>query len=123
LGIRIGSTVVNVTDLARGIDFWAAALGYVVRDGQHDDDFAVLVPPGGGWSNLSLQLTDAPKGGTNRLHLDLYADDQAAEMERLLGVGAGRPPWDYPGDADFVVLADPDGNEFCVVDKGVVTGE
>lgn len=117
MGIRIGSTVINVTDLARGADFWTAALGYGVRDGEHDDDFAVLVPPDGAWSNLSLQLTDVAKSQPNRLHLDLYAENQSAEVERLLGLGAGRPAWPYPEHADFVVLTDPDGNEFCVIDK------
>jgi len=52
----------------------------------------------------------------NRIHLDLYADDQEREVERLLALGASRPRWDYPVDADFVVLTDPDGNEFCVID-------
>jgi catechol 2,3-dioxygenase-like lactoylglutathione lyase family enzyme len=117
MGLRIGSTVVNVTDLPRAIEFWTAALGYLVRDPQHDDDFAVLAPPDGRWSNLSVQLTSAAKPpGRSRLHLDLYAENQAAEVQRLLALGAGRPDWDYPEDADFVVLTDPDGNEFCVID-------
>lgn len=115
MGLRIGSTVVNVGDVPRAVAFWTAALGYVPRDGQHDDDFAVLAPPDGAWSNLSLQLTAATKNAPNRLHLDLYADDQTAEVRRLLELGAGRPDWTYPQDADFVVLTDPDGNEFCVV--------
>ena len=55
----------------------------------------------------------APK----RHHLDLYADDRAAEIERLLGLGATTVEWDYPDDADYVVLADPDGSTFCVVQK------
>ena len=52
-----------------------------------------------------------------RHHLDLYATDAAAEIERLLGLGARRVDWRYPPDADYVVLADPDGNTFCVVEK------
>lgn len=116
MGLRIGSTVVSVTDLPRAVAFWTAVLGYVVRDDRHDEDFAVLCRPDRNWSNLSLQLTSAAKTGPNRLHLDLYADDQGAEVQRLLGLGAGRPDWDYPAGADFVVLTDPDGNEFCVID-------
>lgn len=57
-----------------------------------------------------------------RVHLDLYAADaaeQAAEVTRLLALGAERVNWDdYPEDADFVVLADPEGNRFCVIDTG-----
>jgi hypothetical protein len=49
------------------------------------------------------------------MHLDLYADDQKAEVERLVNLGTTRYPWRYPPDADYVVLADPDGNLFCVV--------
>jgi catechol 2,3-dioxygenase-like lactoylglutathione lyase family enzyme len=118
MGLRIGSTVVNVTDMPAAVAFWTEALGYVVRDGKPEPDWVVLSPPGGGWSNLSLQRTEAPKAGRNRLHLDLYADDQAAEVARLEALGAGRPAWDYPEDADFVVLTDPDGNEFCVIAAG-----
>ena len=52
-----------------------------------------------------------------RLHLDLYTDDQAAEVERLIALGATEIHWDKrPADADFVILADPEGNRFCVVD-------
>ena len=52
-----------------------------------------------------------------RHHLDLYADDSVLEIERLLRLGARRVDWRYPPDADYVVLADPDGNTFCVVEK------
>jgi hypothetical protein len=62
----------------------------------------------------------APVPEHPRIHLDLYAGDagdQAAEVERLVGLGATRVDWDlYPEDPDFVVLADPDGNRFCVID-------
>ena len=52
------------------------------------------------------------------MHLDLYADDQAAEVQRLLELGATRVDWDlYREDSDFIVLADTEGNRFCVVDK------
>jgi catechol 2,3-dioxygenase-like lactoylglutathione lyase family enzyme len=116
VGIEIGSTVINVLDLERARAFWTAALGYVSRDPEWDDPtFAVLCPPGRDWSNVSLQLARKPKSGRNRVHLDLYADDQAAEVARL---GATRvEPWPYKEGADYVVMADPDGNEFCVVQK------
>lgn len=116
MALYIGSTVVNVADMERAMAFWTAALGYVER---HTDlDFAVLTDPNRRWSNLSLQLSIEPKRGRNRLHLDLYADDQQAEVERLESLGARRLPWDYSPDADYVVMADPDGNEFCVIDAG-----
>ena len=54
-----------------------------------------------------------------RHHLDLYATDRAAEVARLLGLGARQVHWRYPDEADYVVLADPDGNTFCVVQKSI----
>lgn len=117
MSLFVGSTVINVADVKRATDFWTAALGYVVPNS--DETFAVLIDPRRRWSNVSLQRTDVPKHGPNRVHLDLYSDDQQGEVDRLLALGASRPAWDYPPDADFVVLADPDGNEFCVIDSDV----
>ena len=68
--LYVGSTVLNVADLHRATAFWTAALGYVVRDAP--PTFVVLTDPRRRWSNVSLQRSDAPKGGRNRLHLDLY---------------------------------------------------
>ena len=54
-----------------------------------------------------------------RIHLDLYADNQASEVERLLAQGATEVHWaKRPTDADYVILADPEGNRFCVIDAG-----
>jgi hypothetical protein len=53
-------------------------------------------------------------GKRSRLHLDLYTSDQKREVERLIRLGATRYPWRYRPDDDFVVLADPDDNLFCV---------
>ena len=59
-----------------------------------------------------------PEGKTvkNRLHLDLAPDDQAAEVERIIGLGARRVDIGQGDDVTWVVLADPEGNEFCVVE-------
>ena len=65
-------------------------------------------------------LSATPVQDHPRIHLDLYAGDaadQEAEVARLISLGAARVDWDsYPDDADFVVLADPEGNRFCVID-------
>jgi len=110
----IGSVVWGVRDIPRAIEFWAAALDYELRD-PPDIDWAVLLPhEGQDGLQLSLKLTesDAP----HRHHLDLFSDDQAAEVERLLELGADPVDgWEYEDDADYVVLSDPDGNRFCVV--------
>jgi predicted enzyme related to lactoylglutathione lyase len=114
--IRIGSIVVRVDDLARQMEFWTAALDYVPRDGPIGD-FVVLRPRVGDGPNLSLDRVPSQAHLPPRIHLDLYAEDQAAEVERLIALGATEVHWDKrPADADYVILADPEGNRFCVVD-------
>jgi len=114
MGLFIGSTVINTHDVAGAIDFWRAALGYVVRSA--DPTFAVLTDPRRRWSNLSLQLSEEPKRGFNRLHLDLYTSDRDREVARLERLGATRVvPWEYREGHDHIVMAAPDGNEFCVI--------
>jgi catechol 2,3-dioxygenase-like lactoylglutathione lyase family enzyme len=113
--IRIGSVVLRVDDVERQAAFWEAALGYV-RVGM-DDDFVLLRSPDGVGPNLSLDQVRSSLQIPPRLHLDLYTDDQAGEVGRLLALGASEVHWDKrPPDADYVILADPEGNRFCVVD-------
>jgi predicted enzyme related to lactoylglutathione lyase len=114
--LRVGSIVLRVDDLRGQIEFWCAALDYVPRDGD-GDDFALLRPRHGVGPNLSLDAVPSPLHLPPRIHLDLYADDQAAEVERLKALGATEVHWDKrPADADYVILEDPEGNRFCVVD-------
>ncbi len=119
--LRVGSTVLGASDVRRAAEFWARALGYVPRDGI-DDRFTVLAPPDGDGQNVSLMRSDTPVQEKPRVHLDLYSDAPDQEVERLLGLGATRVDWaDYPPDADFTVLADTEGNRFCVIDKSGVS--
>jgi catechol 2,3-dioxygenase-like lactoylglutathione lyase family enzyme len=118
--LAIGTIVLGAADVRRAVGFWSAALGYVPRD-EVDGTWTVLVPAGGGRGpGLSLALSQTPVQLHPRVHLDLYAGDaadQAAEVERLVALGAERVDWDqYPPDPDFVVLADTEGNRFCVID-------
>ena len=106
--VQIGSVVLNVTDIGRAAAFWRDALGYVRRADGHE---GVLVPPGGEGPALLLDETDTT-------HLDLHVgseQEQRAEVERLITLGARRVDWVYPEGASFVVLADTEGNLFCVV--------
>lgn len=115
--IRIGSIVWGVRDIPRAVAFWTAALGYrTLRE--PDVDWALLGPESGSGPQLALKLVGSEANPAPRHHLDLYASDQDAEAGRLLALGAERVEWDYEDGADYVVLADPDGNRFCVVDAG-----
>jgi catechol 2,3-dioxygenase-like lactoylglutathione lyase family enzyme len=114
--VRIGSIVLRVDDLQRQTEFWEAALDYVRRD-TGADDFNLLRPRDGVGPNLSLDQVRSELQIPPRLHLDLYTEDQAREVERLKALGATEVHWDKrPPDADYVILADPEGNRFCVVD-------
>jgi predicted enzyme related to lactoylglutathione lyase len=116
--IRVGSIVLRVDDLRRQTEFWAAALDYLPRE-ESSDDFVLLRPRNGVGPNLSLDMNHSTVQVPPRIHLDLYADDQAAEVRRLVALGATKVHWDKrPADADYVILADPEGNRFCVVDAG-----
>ncbi len=120
--LRVGSIVIRVDDLPRQTEFWAAALDYVPREDPHDDpaiDFVLMRPRDGVGPNVSLDRVRSKLQIPPRIHLDLYAADQAAEVARLIGLGATEVHWDKrPPDADYVILADPEGNRFCVVDAG-----
>jgi catechol 2,3-dioxygenase-like lactoylglutathione lyase family enzyme len=125
--LTFGSVVLTVEDLPRAGDFWRAALGYVNRR-PPSEDWVILDPPdkqhwGAPGASIALSVTGYPQHYPPRIHLDLYAEDQAAEIERLKELGARDVEWDgYPEDADYVVLEDTEGNRFCVVDTGPFPG-
>ena len=116
--IRVGSIVIRVTDLVAQKRFWMQTLDYVDRPGD-DDDFALLRPRAGGGPNVALDAHPSERALPPRIHLDLYADDQAAEVVRLEALGARRVEWSKrPADADYVIMKDPEGTRFCVIDAG-----
>ena len=103
MAVSIGSIVWNVSNIGRTAEFWSKALGYVPQP--HNPAF--LAPAKGEGPRLHLDETD-------RTHIDLWVSgqdfDQQTEVERLISLGASRVDWDYPPDADFVVLAATEGN-------------
>ena len=120
--VTFGVVVLGVTDRPRAARFWSAALGYRVREDGFGGWSKVLIPPGGTGTMIALQASQTPPEDYPRLHLDLHvagAAEQGAEADRLVALGARRVDWDsYPDDADFIVLADTEGNRFCIVDLG-----
>lgn len=114
--IRVGSIVIRVDDLELQKAFWTAALDYDLGI-DRPDDFALLRPRDGVGPNISLDTAPSELHIPPRIHLDLYTKDQAGEVQRLVGLGASEVHWDKrPADADYVILADPEGNRFCVID-------
>ena len=100
--------VLNVTDISRAATFWRNALGYEFRE---SGDPGSLVSQRGEGPALLLDQTD-------RTHLDLHVtseEEQQAEVDRLISLGAQPIDWVYPDGANFVVLSDTEGNLFCVV--------
>lgn len=114
--MKIGSVVIDCNDFDTMFAFWRQALRYVPRE-PAEEDWVVLTDPLGNNVNVSLQVVPEKRSGKNRLHFDFYTDDQEGEVERLLALGATRQARTPEPDEDFIVLEDPEGNLFCVIDK------
>ena len=113
--LRIGSIVIRCFEFEKMLAFWQEALHYVPRE-PAKGGWVVLRDPEGRGPNLSLDKAPAKRSGKRGwLHLDLYSSDQAGEVARLVRLGAREYPWRYEPDHDYIVLEDPDGNLFCVV--------
>ncbi len=112
--IEIGAIVWGVTDINRAVSFWCEALSYRLLE-EPSEDWAKIGPIEGDGIQLSLKQITSPKA--RRHHMDLFTDQMEAEVARLLELGASRVEWEYEPGADYTVLADPDGNRFCVVQK------
>jgi catechol 2,3-dioxygenase-like lactoylglutathione lyase family enzyme len=111
---RFAQWTLDVHDVERMLAFWSSALGYEI-DGHH-----LRPPPDAepGAPTVWLQRTSAGKSGKLRGHMDLYVDADGSvdrEVTRLIALGAHRVDVGQTGDEDFEVLADPEGNEFCVL--------
>jgi hypothetical protein len=100
-------------------DFWCAALGWEVVEA--DADGVSIAPADGTWPTIDVVAVPEAKSVKNRLHLDLRSDgcSTADELERLLELGARRVDVGQGPDVSWVVLADPEGNEFCLLSRTV----
>lgn len=118
--VRLGTVVLGADDVERAARFWSRAFDYeVVAFPDAADAFTILVPPDRVGTRIAVHRSDVPVQDRPRVHLDLITDSathQRAEIDRLVELGATRVAWDYPDDPDFVVLADTEGNRFCVID-------
>lgn len=112
--MEIGAIVWGVKDVKRAIQFWSQALDYRLKYPE-EEDWAILIPKNGEGIQMSLSKISSEKA--KRHHIDLFTYNQEEEVDRLIALGATRAKWDYAPDADYVVLHDPDGNPFCVVQR------
>ena len=113
--IKIGSIVIRCYEFEKMYHFWTEALYYVPLEST-EDGWVILHDPKGRSPNISLQkVPEKRTGKRSPFHFDLYSDKRDDEVERLVKIGAKHYPWKYPPDHDYIVLEDPDGNLFCVV--------
>jgi hypothetical protein len=113
MGSRWYSLVVDAFDPGRLGRWWAEVLDYRIKV-DTPDEVAIVPADEGHPLLLFVKVADA-KSGKNRLHLDLTPDDRDAEVERLVNMGARHVDIGQGDDVPWVVLADPEGNEFCVL--------
>ena len=101
------------------VDFWCAVLGWQVVE--EDNDIISIAPQDKTWPSIDVVAVPEGKTVKNRLHFDLRADgvSTAEELERLLALGARRLDVGQGPDVSWVVLGDPEGNEFCLLSRSV----
>ena len=112
MGLRFSEVCIDAHDTHALASWWAGVLGWPAED-TDDGDVALRAPAGAGPDWLFLAVPD-DKVVKNRIHFDFTPDDQDAEVARVLGLGARRVDIGQ-GDESWVVLADPEGNEFCIL--------
>lgn len=116
---RVAAIAVDAIDARAVAEFWCRVLGW--RIVEEDGGFVSIAPQDGAWPTIDFCPVPEAKTVKNRLHLDLRADGEStsAELERLLELGARRSDVGQAPDASWVVLADPEGNEFCLLARTV----
>ena len=114
MALTVMELVIDCADHGAVVDFWAAAFGYERRE--VNEQYVALVPPerGPGRPPLLFQKVPEPKVVKNRVHFDTHAESMSAEVERLTGLGATVIAERSLGQLSWTVMADPEGNEFCV---------
>ncbi len=110
--------VLDCFDPEKLAEFWTAALDYINVGSA--GAYVALYPRDGDGPKLLLQQVTDPKTVKNRMHLDIDAVDVEAEADRLAGLGAQRTTTDicHEHGSSWIVMSDPEGNEFCICDGG-----
>ncbi|MFD8011514.1 VOC family protein [Streptomyces sp. NPDC058955] len=124
MACRISELVLECADPERLAAFWSDVLGYVELNREEDGSIEIGPPDtgfGGPQPTLVLSPNSEPRTGRRRLHIDVNATDrdQDAELERLLAIGAVPADVGQTGEEAWHVLADPEGNEFCLLRRRI----
>ena len=116
--LRVDTVTIDAHDPSTLGRWWADALDYRVTDDDDPDEIAIGPADGAPGTTLLFVRVPDQKTVKNRIHLDLRPDDRDAEVARLESMGANRIDIGQTGDETWVVLADPEGNELCVLRSG-----
>jgi hypothetical protein len=116
---RIAAIAIDAAQPRLVADFWCDVLGWRILE--EEDGVISIAPPDGSWPTIDVVPVPEAKTVKNRLHLDLRADGVATsdELERLLALGARPTDVGQGDDVTWVVLSDPEGNEFCLLSRTV----
>lgn len=116
---QISALAIDARNPRQVAEFWCAALGW--QQLGDEDGIITIGHQDGSWPTIDVAPVPEAKEGKNRLHLDLRADGLTtrAELTRLLDLGAQRVDVGQDADVQWVVLADPEGNEFCLLPRTV----
>ena len=112
MAVRIGNVTFDCANPERLARFWAAVMDYTFEGS--DERYAACVDPAGSGPRLLFNVVPEPKTVKNRVHLDLNVGDMEAEVERLVGLGARKIKTFHENGETWTVMADLEGNEFCV---------
>ncbi|RSD24899.1 VOC family protein [Amycolatopsis eburnea] len=112
MAIHMGMITIDCADPRGLAEFWTAALETTVAQ-DYEGEFLILAPTDGGLP-LALQRVPEPRAGKNRVHVDFGGDEREVEVKRLVGLGAKEVAEHRVPGLAWTVLADPEGNEFCV---------
>jgi predicted enzyme related to lactoylglutathione lyase len=115
MSVTLANIAVDCTNAKRLATFWADVLSTEV-DAEANEFFATIKSAAG--PTLMFLQVPEPRNGKNRLHLDLAATDWAAEVDRIVGLGAKRVDEHTEYGTHWITLADPEGNVFDVADHG-----
>ncbi|MEV0728306.1 VOC family protein [Polymorphospora sp. NPDC050346] len=116
---RLAVIAIDATRPRLIADFWCSVLGWRIVD--EDAEVITIAAADRPWPMIDVVVVPEGKVVKNRLHFDLRADgvSTAEELDRLLNLGARRVDVGQPADVSWVVLADPEGNEFCLLSRPV----